>query len=320
MSCSLSSKSNTSKLLTIPLGGHRLGDDDITELDMPPIQCLGGTADRCCLRRRYPEDVPNHAQMRISTPVAKKSKRRQLRPEGSRSQAQPGDPDRADRDRRAVRRRAGALHRAVNGRQGAVRRGEVDPGDVEQLITKDGGTEPKAVLSFYEDFLCPDCGGFEKGFGPTISKLIDTRRRGRRLLHGRHPGLPGDDTTRHAPANAAYCVADETEPTGAFRRFHAALFAQQPAEGAPAPDDAALIEPARQAGAADCARLHQQRPIRGDGEGLAAATNVTAHPDRPDQRRGIRVRALPTRWSPRSRRSSATCRVWTPAAPAPAAP
>ena len=43
-----------------------------------------------------------------------------------------------------------------------------------KLITKDGGSDPKAVLSLYEDFLCPACGNFERGFGPTISKLIDT--------------------------------------------------------------------------------------------------------------------------------------------------
>ena len=29
-------------------------------------------------------------------------------------------------------------------------------------------------MSFYEDFLCPACGNFERTFGPTVSKLIDT--------------------------------------------------------------------------------------------------------------------------------------------------
>ena len=43
-----------------------------------------------------------------------------------------------------------------------------------KLITKEGSTEPKAVLSLYEDFLCPACGNFEQQFGPTVSKLIDT--------------------------------------------------------------------------------------------------------------------------------------------------
>ena len=43
-----------------------------------------------------------------------------------------------------------------------------------KLITKEGTTEPKAVLSLYEDFLCPHCGEFEQKFGPTINQLIDS--------------------------------------------------------------------------------------------------------------------------------------------------
>ena len=54
-------------------------------------------------------------------------------------------------------------------------------------------------------------------------------------------------------SNAAYCVADaDKSPTkDVFRRFHSALFANQPAEGDPnAPDNDRLIEFARQAGVA----------------------------------------------------------------------
>jgi len=43
-----------------------------------------------------------------------------------------------------------------------------------KVITKEGTTEPKAVVSMYEDFLCPVCGNFEQQFGPTISSLIDS--------------------------------------------------------------------------------------------------------------------------------------------------
>ena len=43
-----------------------------------------------------------------------------------------------------------------------------------KVITKEGTAEPKAVLSLYEDFLCPACGDFEQQFGPTVNKLIDT--------------------------------------------------------------------------------------------------------------------------------------------------
>ena len=48
-------------------------------------------------------------------------------------------------------------------------------------------------------------------------------------------------------AAAAYCVADED--VEAFRRFHAALYAQQPSEtGTVFPTNEQLIETARQAG------------------------------------------------------------------------
>jgi protein-disulfide isomerase len=35
-----------------------------------------------------------------------------------------------------------------------------------KLVTNNGN--PKAVVTFYEDFLCPACGNFERGFGPTV--------------------------------------------------------------------------------------------------------------------------------------------------------
>jgi hypothetical protein len=65
----------------------------------------------------------------------------------------------------------------------------------------------------------------EQRFGTTVNKLIDT-----------------------GAVAAAYCVADES--IDAFRRFHAALYAQQPDETATVfPDNSPLTEIARQAGA-----------------------------------------------------------------------
>ena len=42
------------------------------------------------------------------------------------------------------------------------------------VIEKEGSSDPKIVLSLYEDFLCPHCGQFEKEFGPTVSTLVDS--------------------------------------------------------------------------------------------------------------------------------------------------
>ena len=71
------------------------------------------------------------------------------------------------------------------------------------------------------------------------------------------PGPPAPrSVSRSSRASAAaYCVADQS--IDAFRRFHAALYAQQPGETAASfPNNAQLIEVAREAGVggnvADC--------------------------------------------------------------------
>ena len=56
----------------------------------------------------------------------------------------------------------------VSGETKSVR---VESSDV---IKKEGSSDPKVVLSLYEDFLCPHCGVFEQQFGPTVRKLIST--------------------------------------------------------------------------------------------------------------------------------------------------
>ncbi|MCV7217698.1 DsbA family protein [Mycobacterium crocinum] len=147
-----------------------------------------------------------------------------------------------------------------------------------QLIKKDGTDEPKAVLSLYEDFQCPHCRDFEKVMGPTISKLIETGAIAAdyNMVAILNSSANKNYSTR--AANAAYCVADENKD--AFVRFHSALFAQQPEEGSgSAPDNRALIETARQAGAAgsvpQCINSGKHSDMV---EGLAAASKITATP------------------------------------------
>jgi protein-disulfide isomerase len=146
-----------------------------------------------------------------------------------------------------------------------------------KLITKEGGSDPKAVLSIYEDFLCPACGNFEKQFGPTVSKLIDSGAVAADYYMVSILDRQGDGYSSRA-SNAGYCVADES--TDAFRRFHAALYAQQPEEGVgPFPDNARLIEVARQAGVAgkvpDCINSGRYTEM---AKGLAEATGISSTP------------------------------------------
>ena len=121
------------------------------------------------------------------------------------------------------------------------------------LITDPGTGQPTVVLSMYEDFLCPYCGRFERDFGSTVSKLIDTGAVAADYYFVAILDRGDRDYSSRAGA-AAYCVADQS--TDAFRRFHAALFAQQPEESASSfPDNSALIDSAQQAGAGDAIRF-----------------------------------------------------------------
>jgi len=127
---------------------------------------------------------------------------------------------------------------------------------VQDKLIKDSAGKPKVVLSMYEDFLCPHCGEFEQKMGPTVQQLIDT---GAVQADYYMVALPPLDTpqSQHYSSragNAAYCVADADTSPGkdAFRRFHAALYAQQPGETSTSfPTNAQLIETARLAGVAN---------------------------------------------------------------------
>lgn len=151
-----------------------------------------------------------------------------------------------------------------------------------KLITRDGTTEPKAVLGLYEDFLCPVCNRFEQQFGPAINDLIDSGAIAADYYMLAILDRPANQNYSSRASSAAYCVADEdtTPDKQAFRRLHAALYAQQPSEtGTTFPTNAQLIELARQAGisgkAPECINSGRYLSM---ATGLAAATSVTGTP------------------------------------------
>jgi protein-disulfide isomerase len=145
------------------------------------------------------------------------------------------------------------------------------------VVTDPDTGAPKVVLSLYEDALCPYCRKFEDTFGTTVDKLVDSGTVAVDYYMVAILDRPARDYSSRAGA-AAYCVADESVP--AFRRFHAALYAHQPAETAPSfPDNAALIETARQAGASDAtADCVNGGNYVAAVSGMAAATNVAHTP------------------------------------------
>ncbi|OBH03358.1 MULTISPECIES: DsbA family protein [unclassified Mycobacterium] len=149
-----------------------------------------------------------------------------------------------------------------------------------KVVTQPGTSNPKAVVSFYEDFLCPACGNFERAFGPTVSKLIDI---GAIAADYSMVAILDNQKNQNYSSRAgaaALCVADES--IDAFRRFHSALYSTeiQPDErGTSFPDNARLIEIARVDGVVgkvpDCINSGKYLS-RVAGE--AAAAHITATP------------------------------------------
>jgi protein-disulfide isomerase len=148
-----------------------------------------------------------------------------------------------------------------------------------KLVTQPGTSNPKAVVSFYEDFLCPACGNFERTYGPTVSKLIDIGAIAADYSMVSILDNPKNQNYSSRAGAAALCVADES--MDAFRRFRTALFSTgiQPDErGTSFPDNAKLIELAREAGVAgkvpDCINSGKYLS-RVTGEAAAANINST---------------------------------------------
>ncbi len=149
-----------------------------------------------------------------------------------------------------------------------------------KLVTQPGTNNPKAVVTFYEDFLCPACGNFERTFGPTVSKLIDVGAIAADYSMVAILDSPRNQDYSSRAGAAAVCVADES--IDAFRRFHAALYSTgiQPQEGGSSfPDNAKLIELAREAGVVgkvpDC--INSGKHVT-DVQAEAGAAGITGTP------------------------------------------
>ena len=149
-----------------------------------------------------------------------------------------------------------------------------------KLVTQPGKTDPKAVVSFYEDFLCPACGNFERTFGPTVSKLIDIGAIAADYSMVSILDSPHNQNYSSRSGAASLCVADES--IDAYRRFRSALYSKdiQPDErGTSFPDNAKLIELAREAGVAgkvpDCVNSGK---YLAKVTGAAAADKINATP------------------------------------------
>ena len=146
------------------------------------------------------------------------------------------------------------------------------------VIKKEGSSDPKVVLSMYEDFLCPHCGLFEQQFGPTVNKLIDTGAVAADYYMVGILDRPQNQNYSSRAGGAAYCVADES--IDAFRRFHAALYAQQPEETATVfPDNGRLSSTHLAPPASALVIVRSARRLRSRRRSTSRASAVAATTD-----------------------------------------
>ena len=105
------------------------------------------------------------------------------------------------------------------------------------LVSGDASAPRDLVI--YEDFLCPVCRQLEQRTSEELARLAEEGKVRVEYRPFELLGRFGDYSKRSAAAFAV--VLEESGPEVALR-FHDLLFANQPSEEGPFPDDAALIE------------------------------------------------------------------------------
>lgn len=116
-----------------------------------------------------------------------------------------------------------------------------------EVATGKPSTTTPVKVTIYEDFLCPGCGALEQTAGAFLSQAV---AKGEITLDYRPYAFLASMSTNDYSArawNAAVCVNDKGG-VKAFKAFHDILFANQPAEGGAGPEDAQLIDWAKEAG------------------------------------------------------------------------
>jgi protein-disulfide isomerase len=115
-----------------------------------------------------------------------------------------------------------------------------------------GDEHAPTAITVYEDLQCPVCRVFEHTTADRLDRAVAAGevRVDYRMVSFLDDASTNDYSSR--ALNAALVVLD-TSGVATFKRFHDQLFANQPAEGGPGPEDDQLIEYAVQAGADESA-------------------------------------------------------------------
>ena len=115
-----------------------------------------------------------------------------------------------------------------------------------------GDKDAPTTITVYEDLQCPVCQAFEQATADRLEQAVEAGdvRVDYRLVSFLDDASTNEYSSR--ALNSALVVLD-TSGVDAFKKFHDLLFANQPAEGGPGPEDDQLIEYAVQAGADESA-------------------------------------------------------------------
>lgn len=103
------------------------------------------------------------------------------------------------------------------------------------------------VVETFEDFLCPACGNFEQVNGTFLQQQAASGAIQLRFMPFSFLHTMSTNDYSHRAMNIAMCALDQEGPD-AFWAVHGALYANQPAEGGPGPEDAELISMAEDVG------------------------------------------------------------------------
>lgn len=123
-----------------------------------------------------------------------------------------------------------------------------DPAGASDYGVSMGPDDAPHTVVIYEDFICPFCGELDAAAHDRLTELAE---QGAVLVEYRPVYYLDDDYSRRA-ANAFKVVLDAAGPEVAIA-FHHELFADQPEESGPVPDDDWLVEKAVAAGAEESA-------------------------------------------------------------------
>lgn len=121
--------------------------------------------------------------------------------------------------------------------------------DTDATATDTPADYEPVVVEMYEDFQCPACQALEQVYGEQLQTLVASGD----ITIKYHPfsfldergGSPNEYSKRST--NAAICVYEEYD-AAAYKTFHDYLYANQPSEGSPGPEDEDLIAAAESLG------------------------------------------------------------------------